>query len=86
MKSKRHPSSGGIPLQKKHGQFFLRDQNIVNTMLAEFDLKNVSVFEIGCGDGFLTRSELTQPIKQLHVLKLTQYGQSVFKKLTLILG
>lgn len=70
MKSKRYPSSGGIPLQKKHGQFFLRDQNIVDTMLAAVDLKDFSVFEIGCGDGFLTRSVLKQPIKQLHVFEI----------------
>ncbi len=70
MKSKRHPSSGGIPLQKKHGQFFLRDQAIVNTMLAAVDLKDCSVFEIGCGDGFLTRSVLAQSIKQLHVFEI----------------
>lgn len=70
MKPKHRPSSGGIPLQKKHGQFFLRDQRVVMDMLASVDLKNASVFEIGCGDGFLTRSILAEPVKQLHVFEI----------------
>jgi 16S rRNA (adenine1518-N6/adenine1519-N6)-dimethyltransferase len=72
MKSKKikYPSSSGIPLQKKHGQYFLRDAHITADMLAAVDVKDASVFEIGCGDGFLTRAILAQKPKQLFVFEI----------------
>jgi len=70
MKSKRRPSSGGIPLQKKHGQYFLRDSQITSAMLSSVDLKGASVFEIGCGDGFLTRAILAEPVERLFVFEI----------------
>lgn len=57
---KKIPSSQGIPLKKQHGQYFLRDKQVITTMLSSIDLKGQSVFEIGCGDGFLTREIITQ--------------------------
>lgn len=59
MKKKR-PSSEGIPLKKYHGQYFLRDKHVVLDMLSAVNVKGRSVFEIGCGDGFLTREILVQ--------------------------
>jgi len=51
--------SQGIVLKKQYGQHFLREQSIVDNMVAAVDLnKESSVFEIGCGDGFLTRTIL----------------------------
>jgi len=61
----------GIPLKKRYGQHFLRDQSVVDCMLEHVDLsEKTSVFEIGCGDGFLTRSILQTPIKALWVFEI----------------
>jgi 16S rRNA (adenine1518-N6/adenine1519-N6)-dimethyltransferase len=61
----------GIPLKKQYGQHFLRDQAVVDQMLNHVMLTpQTSVFEIGSGDGFLTRSILATPIKQLWVFEI----------------
>lgn len=58
-KNNKQQITQGPRLKKSLGQHFLREQQVVDTMLslARFDEKT-SVFEIGCGDGFLTRSIL----------------------------
>ncbi len=68
--SPKYPSSGGIPLQKKYGQYFLRDAQITTNMLDAVVIKDASVFEIGCGDGFLTKSILAQKPKRLFVFEI----------------
>lgn len=40
------------------GQHFLRQQVIVDEMIKKVDATGLTVLEIGCGDGFLTRSIL----------------------------
>ena len=61
----------GIRLKKKYGQHFLRNQMIVDHMIEAVELNDKShVFEIGCGDGFLTRSILKQPIAKLFVFEI----------------
>jgi 16S rRNA (adenine1518-N6/adenine1519-N6)-dimethyltransferase len=71
MKSKGPPIAHGIPLKKQYGQHFLRAQQYVDSMLAKGLLNSdSSVFEIGCGDGFLTRSIIAQPIKRLWVFEI----------------
>lgn len=66
-----HGSSHGIPLKKKFGQHFLRDQSVVQTMLAEVAMSpTTSVFEIGCGDGFLTREIIKHPCARLWVFEI----------------
>lgn len=67
---KKLPSSQGIPLKKKYGQYFLRDKNIILDMLSNVDLKGKSAFEIGCGDGFLTREILHQKVERLWVFEI----------------
>ncbi len=62
--------SQGIPLKKKFGQHFLRDQSVVDAAIARVDITNASVFEIGGGDGFLTRSILQAPIARLWVFEI----------------
>jgi 16S rRNA (adenine1518-N6/adenine1519-N6)-dimethyltransferase len=63
---KRTVYSAGISLKKKFGQHFLRDQSIVNAMMDRVPLATTtSVFEVGPGDGFLTRSLLQAPIARL---------------------
>lgn len=48
--------SHGIPLKKRYGQHFLRDQKVVEHMLDHVTLDaQSSIIEIGCGDGFLTQ-------------------------------
>lgn len=63
--------SHGIPLKKKYGQHFLRDSSITHAMINAVNLdENSSVFEIGCGDGFLTRAILEEKIARLWVFEI----------------
>src|SRR5579885_254150 len=65
------PTAHGIHLKKKHGQHFLRQQSIVDHMLEAVSLTSTSsVFEIGCGDGFLTKAILATPIERLWVFEI----------------
>jgi 16S rRNA (adenine1518-N6/adenine1519-N6)-dimethyltransferase len=78
------PFIDGIPVKKQYGQHFLRWQPIVDSMIAAVSLNDQSsVFEIGCGDGFLTRSIINQPLKQLWVFEIdpdwAQYVQIKIK-------
>ncbi len=70
MKKKR-AFSQGIRLKKKYGQHFLRDDSVVQTILDNASLdSDTSVFEIGCGDGFLTRAILQAKIARLWVFEI----------------
>jgi 16S rRNA (adenine1518-N6/adenine1519-N6)-dimethyltransferase len=61
----------GIRLKKKYGQHFLHDESVVHSMLNAVALDtNTSVFEIGCGEGFLTRRILQTPIARLWVFEI----------------
>lgn len=62
---KLHGKVHDIPLKKKYGQHFLRDQSVVNGMIQAVDINDASVFEVGPGDGFLTGAILAQPITRL---------------------
>jgi 16S rRNA (adenine1518-N6/adenine1519-N6)-dimethyltransferase len=63
--------SQGIPLKKQFGQHFLRDQHVVDSAVNKVFLDTTSsVFEIGCGDGFLTRTILKKPIARLWVFEI----------------
>lgn len=47
--------------KKQFGQHFLRRQSVVDHMIERVELdRSSSIMEIGCGDGFLTRSLLSQ--------------------------
>ena len=51
--------SQGIRLKKEYGQHFLRDPRVVEHMIAAVSINaKTSVFEVGPGDGFLTRAIL----------------------------
>jgi 16S rRNA (adenine1518-N6/adenine1519-N6)-dimethyltransferase len=66
-----HGQQHGIGLQKKYGQHFLRDQLIVDHMIGRVELTpTTSVLEIGCGDGFLTRSILQQSLERLWIFEI----------------
>ena len=65
--------SKGIALKKRHGQNFLRDERFVHCMFDAVTLtKQSSVLEIGCGDGFLTRAILRNPIERLRVYEIDE--------------
>lgn len=62
---------GGIDLKKKFGQHFLKDQSVVDNMIKKVNItQDSSIFEIGCGEGILTRSILKTPAKQLWVFEI----------------
>ena len=60
-----HGKAHDIILKKKYGQHFLRDQSVVDHMIEAVQIDGASVFEIGPGGGFLTKSILAQPIERL---------------------
>ena len=68
---KKVARSSGIPLKKQFGQHFLREQIFVDHMIDAVALdESSSVFEIGCGDGFLTKSILRSPLQRLWVFEI----------------
>jgi 16S rRNA (adenine1518-N6/adenine1519-N6)-dimethyltransferase len=68
---KKRPSSNNIEIKKQFGQHFLKDQTVVDTMIANVTLTNTtSVFEIGCGEGFLTKSILQTPVERLWIFEI----------------
>lgn len=70
---KKKPTSHSIEIKKKYGQHFLRDHSVVDIMLSNVDLdEKTSVFEIGCGEGFLTRRILQTPIARLWVFEIDE--------------
>jgi 16S rRNA (adenine1518-N6/adenine1519-N6)-dimethyltransferase len=76
--------SEGLPLKKKYGQHFLRDQQVVDHMLDAVSLTpRISLLEIGCGDCFLTRFLVQTPVARLWVFEIdanwAQYAQKQFQ-------
>jgi 16S rRNA (adenine1518-N6/adenine1519-N6)-dimethyltransferase len=67
---KPHGKAHDIPLKKHYGQHFLRDHMIVDHMIEAVTIKEASVFEIGPGDGFLTRAILDHHIARLWVFEI----------------
>ncbi len=71
MKKNIKPFSDGIPLKKQHGQNFLRDKKVLMDIILATNLKKASVFEIGCGDGALTREILHhEAVERLWVFEI----------------
>ena len=65
------PTSQGIAIKKQFGQHFLRDQAIIDRIVSSVTLTpQTSVFEIGCGDGVLTRAILQEKIARLWVFEI----------------
>ena len=65
--------SKGITLKKRYGQHFLRDLQYVQAMFDAVTLTpKSSVLEIGCGDGFLTREIVKQPMARLWVYEIDE--------------
>ena len=73
--------SEGISLKKRYGQHFLRSYTVVHQILSRVELKpETSVFEIGCGDGFLTRAILQTPIARLWTFDIDPEWVAYVKK------
>ena len=61
----------GIALKKQFGQHFLKEQWVIDSILKNVELTNTtSVFEIGGGSGFLTKSILSKNIARLWVFEI----------------
>lgn len=76
-------SSNNIPIKKRFGQHFLRDKEVVRSIVDRVDIDSeTSVFEIGCGDGFLTNEILQTNTARLWVFEIdpdwVQYVQQEF--------
>lgn len=74
----------GISLKKQFGQHFLQEQSIIDAMIDQVHIdNNTSIFEIGCGDGFLTQSILATKAARLFVFEIDpEWAQHVEKKLS----
>lgn len=71
MKKTNLPQAHGIPVKKQYGQHFLRKQSVIDTMINSVSITpQTSVFEIGCGDGFLTKSILQTKAARLWVFEI----------------
>jgi len=64
------PISNNIHLKKKFGQHFLRDKNIAREAVQKVSTDGASVFEIGCGDGFLTQQILKTDCARLWIFEI----------------
>ena len=71
----------GIEVKKKYGQHFLRKQSVADHMLDAVSLdQSTSVLEIGCGDGFLTKTILQKSIARLWVFEIDPEWVAYIKK------
>lgn len=60
-------------IKKRFGQHFLRDASVTEHMMDQVVLTpQSSVFEIGCGDGFLTRTILKSPLERLWIFEIDE--------------
>jgi 16S rRNA (adenine1518-N6/adenine1519-N6)-dimethyltransferase len=63
--------SEGIRIKKKHGQHFLRDQSVIHAMIDKVQrTATTNVFEIGCGDGVLSRAIMGTPVQRLYIFEI----------------
>jgi len=72
--------SHGIEIKKRYGQHFLRSPRILSHIVDTIDIQGASVFEIGCGDGALTRAILEKQVERLWVFEIDSDWVSYIKK------
>jgi 16S rRNA (adenine1518-N6/adenine1519-N6)-dimethyltransferase len=78
---KRHGFAQGIALKKSYGQHFLRNDSIAQKIVLSVDLNDASsVFEIGCGDGALTRIILQNKLARLWVFEIDPEWAALVQK------
>lgn len=77
----KKPHRQGIELKKRYGQHFLKDRFYVDQMIKAVGLdQNISVVEIGCGEGILTGAILETVCKKLHVFEIDEQWASYVDK------
>ena len=78
---KKHGFAQGIALKKNYGQHFLRNDSVAQKIVMSVDLnEHSSVFEIGCGDGALTRVILQSKLARLWVFEIDPEWAALVKK------
>lgn len=78
---KKKVSAHGIYLKKSYGQHFLREQVYIDHMIDAVELTSESsVLEIGCGDGFLTKSLLKTLLGRLWIFEIDVQWASYVQK------
>ncbi len=78
---KKHGHAQGIALKKSYGQHFLRNDSIAQKIVMAVDLTDTSsVFEIGCGDGALTRVILQSKLARLWIFEIDPEWAALVKK------
>lgn len=78
---KKHGFAQGIALKKNYGQHFLRDDSVAQKIVMAVNLDNQSsVFEIGCGDGALTRVILQSKLARLWIFEIDHEWAGLIKK------
>jgi len=80
--SYRKPIKQGIELKKKFGQHFLQEQRFVDAVVDRIQFtSNTKVFEIGCGEGVLTKAIARNPLlSQLKVFEIDSEWASLVRK------
>ncbi|MGZ6250916.1 MAG: 16S rRNA (adenine(1518)-N(6)/adenine(1519)-N(6))-dimethyltransferase RsmA [Candidatus Chromulinivorax sp.] len=69
----KKPEKQGIALKKHFGQHFLQDHFFIDQIIAKINFTpETNVFEIGCGEGVLTKAIAAQKIKQLQVFEIDE--------------
>lgn len=67
------PAKQGIALKKKHGQHFLQDSSYIDRMIARVMITpQTPVFEIGCGEGVLSRAILATDCARFDIFEIDQ--------------
>ena len=60
---RKKPEKQGIALKKQFGQHFLQDDFFIDQVVHKIPfVKGMNVFEIGCGEGVLTKAIAAQPL------------------------
>lgn len=72
----------GFLIKKQFGQHFLRDDHVIENMIDAVILTDqTSVFEIGCGDGVLTKAIIRTGVARLWVFEIDPEWAAYVKKL-----
>ncbi len=80
--SYKRPEKQGIELKKKLGQHFLQDSFFIDQVVNKIPFTpGMNVFEIGCGEGVLTKAIAVQPnLGKLRVFEIDPEWAALVKK------
>ncbi|MBP6870055.1 ribosomal RNA small subunit methyltransferase A [Candidatus Babeliales bacterium] len=79
--SYKRPEKQGITLKKHFGQHFLCDSFFVDQVIAKIKFTpQTHVFEIGCGEGMLTKAIAAQELAKLQVFEIDPEWAGLVKK------